>query len=715
MNLRLFKGLMVTVIAVMYACSGGGSSTQPELYLYVFGEVQEGEGRLLDGEVAHFNRTGGYIKVIIGNLGDAELVLENIEVSSLNDSMKIQPDPANLTFPKVVQPGEIDEVDSSPLVLQVYFNPSGEPDETVTTLSITTNDSHNGTGVYTFTLAPDEPAPEMLVSPSNYAFLNATQISPDSATFTLKNVGDAQMAIARVFLEKLTSETGFEIISPVPSRDMILEVQNSGMGGSSTDVKVQYRPVQVGGDTNNLVVWWGSKVDTDVQCATGGETCAESEKLCGNVTGVCPYTCINGLCACTDDDECRAAFCADPENCDMICLTGVCRNPQETKVALSGESLPGQLQVDFGDELITGCVDFTKVIIEGQSCTKIVNLTNAVVANGGQGGHVLVYKPTVEIEDDVDNPYSIVWYPYSSFDYQVDANGCVYDIVGTPISENSTVLSLSANTAYVAVTYTAPGAKGVNGNMLVNYSSPFSGTESVGLCGGVKKGHLDLAPPNDSKIVIYANPGEKKEKSFVIMNTGNEVLEINSITISKVWAEDPDPSAFQLIDAPTGTYNLNPAQLLPIGVEFDASSEQSPENIIVTIEYNNPILSEKSAQIYNVMRDIDFEGIELPVANPGTSDTYKDAMVGQTIVLDASASTPGSYEIPVNSGYTWFIYSKPPYSKVFTNQGGGPAKISVIPDVAGRYEFRLVVFSVDTQSSKAYFSDEVGVTIEVSN
>ena len=39
--------------------------------------------------------------------------------------------------------------------------------------------------------------------------------------------------------------------------------------------------------------------------------------------------------------------------------------------------------------------------------------------------------------------------------------------------------------------------------------------------------------------------------------------------------------------------------------------------------------------------------------------------------------------------------------------------VTVIPDVAGSYEFRLVVYSYDTDSRLSFFSDEASVTVTV--
>jgi hypothetical protein len=108
-----------------------------------------------------------------------------------------------------------------------------------------------------------------------------------------------------------------------------------------------------------------------------------------------------------------------------------------------------------------------------------------------------------------------------------------------------------------------------------------------------------------------------------------------------------------------------------------------------------------------------FEGVDLPVADPGKTSDYAGAKVGQNLILDGSNSVDGTFLIVDNGGYSWFVSAKPAASKLFFYPGPGGAMVNVIPDVAGEYEFRLVVFSYDAQNNMPYYSHEGVVKINV--
>jgi len=142
-------------------------------------------------------------------------------------------------------------------------------------------------------------------------------------------------------------------------------------------------------------------------------------------------------------------------------------------IVVRGETQEGQISITYGDQ-VAGCMDFQQTITPGSMCTKVVN-----VANVGSG-IVNVKKPLIE-QDNTD-AYTVEW--YESGGMQVgDGNGCGA-FEGTPI--NGPLYGLASQRSLdVAVTYTAPGAQGVNGILVLNYASPTEGKEEIPLCGGL--------------------------------------------------------------------------------------------------------------------------------------------------------------------------------------------------------------------------------------
>jgi hypothetical protein len=277
----------------------------------------------------------------------------------------------------------------------------------------------------------------------------------------------------------------------------------------------------------------------------------------------------------------------------------------------------------------------------------------------------------------------------------------------------------------VAVTYTAPGAKAANGELVVSYSSPYAGEQVVPLCGGFKKGELAVAPPpGASNVVMFAmEPTNKATKTVVLMNKGNAVLELKGVSASPVNV-GIDPEGFAILNPPTGAaLQMEPGALLPLTVEFDGNvieitdpDESGPVvlNGLLYVDYVDPIVGGDARSTSNLIGWANVKDVTLPVADPGTPADYAGAKVGESFVLDGSRSTGGTFTIP-NVGYTWFVSAKPLDSKVFLNPGPGASKVSVIPDVAGTYEFRLVVYSYDPApiGGMSYFSDEVAVSVTV--
>jgi len=371
----------------------------------------------------------------------------------------------------------------------------------------------------------------------------------------------------------------------------------------------------------------------------------------------------------------------------------------DLSIVVRGETQAGQLSVTYADQA-TGCMDFTKTTDPGDTCTRVVNLANV------GDGVVTISKPVVE--QGVDTAYAVEWYEQGGS--QVDDGAGCGEFQGTPILGPLSGLA-SQRSLDIGVTYTAPGAKGVNGMLVINYQNPKQGTEEIPLCGGAPKGKIDLAPQAGSQVMFYALEGETKQKTVVIMNKGNGDITIRGVEIEKAYP-DLDPDAFFIKDAVPPDTVLSAWDLLPITVEFTTDYEAMYLNATFIVTYEDPTTGVDEVITAPLKGTKDFEGVELPTADPGTTEDYADAIAGNAFILDGSGSTSGTFPIFEN-GYTWFVSGKPLDSNVFLNKTGASHQVSIIPDVAGDYEFRLVVFSQDEENSLFYFSDEASVVVVV--
>lgn len=364
----------------------------------------------------------------------------------------------------------------------------------------------------------------------------------------------------------------------------------------------------------------------------------------------------------------------------------------------------GDIRLTYPDQTVgLGCLDFSKVTEVGQRCTKVV--TVQVV---GQG-QVSMKKPTV---DPKGGPYEVQWYQAGG-SQEDDAMGCgAYQ--GTPLPDEPAVLNPMRPSLDVAVTYTAPGAKGVNGTLLIEYTtaSTVSGQKEVPLCGGVAKGEMDVAPPFGYSLMFFAPEGETARKTVVIANKGNGPLTIRKVEVIKDYPT-VDPDAFFVLNPPPANHQIPAYGLLPLEVEFRTDYEQPRVRAGLRITYRDPLTDSDQPWEVQMEGRKDFEGITLPTANPGTPSDYAGAKVGQALTLDGSKSQGGTYALPsTKNGFRWFLIEKPVNSRLFLNIGDTGPQVMVTPDVAGAYRFGLVVYAGDNTTGY-FFSQEASVIVQV--
>ncbi len=363
------------------------------------------------------------------------------------------------------------------------------------------------------------------------------------------------------------------------------------------------------------------------------------------------------------------------------------------------------IRVSYPDQAVGfGCVDFSQVVEEGETCTKVVTVQ---VIGGGQ---VSVKKPTVT---PAGGPYAVQWYQAGGSQVD-DGTGCgAYQ--GTPLGDEPAVLNAMRPSLDVAVTYTAPGAKGVNGTLTIEYTTASSvpGQKEVQLCGGVAKGEIDVAPPMGYSLMFFAPEGETRRKTVVVANKGNGPLTIRKVEVAKDYPAT-DPEAFTVTNPPQADFQIPAWGLLPLVIEFGTDYEQPKVSANLVITYRDPLTDSDTTASVRMEGRKDFEGITLPTADPGAPGDYAGAKAGQPLTLDGSGSQGGTYALAStgNNGYRWFLIAKPAGSRLFLNVADTGPKVPVTPDVAGDYTFGLVVYAGDTTTGY-FFSDEATLTVSV--
>ena len=382
------------------------------------------------------------------------------------------------------------------------------------------------------------------------------------------------------------------------------------------------------------------------------------------------------------------------ENVITIRWSRVGGDIEELGIPVAGETQSGTLSITYSDQ-VKGYVDFSEQITTGAKCSKVINIMN-------QGpGPVQLKKPNI-IQPSGSTAYAVKWYQGGGT--QAAACGAY---LGTEILGSQFGLS-NQRAVDVVVEYTAPTPVGVNGTVEITYNNPNAAKMLIPLVGGSPKGEFELAPAN-TKLAFYKLSGEEI-KTGVIVNRGTGALTIKSVTVAKAY--QPDPDAFSLVTSIPENTEIAPWSLLPFEVKFTTAYDATVVNASVEITYVDPLTSGDATATLFLEGHKEFEDILPPTADAGSAADYTGAKVGETIHLDGSGSTAGSYDI-WTTGYLWFLSEKPAGSKGILNLSGSGPQADFVPDVSGAYTFKMHVFSINSETSIAYFSNEASVTVQV--
>jgi hypothetical protein len=381
------------------------------------------------------------------------------------------------------------------------------------------------------------------------------------------------------------------------------------------------------------------------------------------------------------------------------------------EVPVRGEVQMGEVAITHEDMNITGYLDFSGIVEADATCTKLVEVEvsngfariKKPVVSGGQGAYVAQWFKAGGSQAEKCAPYQ-----------------------GTEIPSTNDYYSLSPfePTLYVAVTYTAPGGKGVDASLVISYEAKDSRSVEILMKGGTPKGIFEIAGAmNRLNVAFSVKKGGSQDRTVVVSNLGNGKLMVGNALIQKNYNIDPD--AFEVVQPPLWPQEIEPFGLLPLTVRFSSANmgEMRQLGAQLLIQYQDPENGQNAQAKVTLSGEIVDDNIVLPVADPGSPSDYPSLKAGDYVTLDGSKSTGGTYPIPL-TGYFWFVKSKPSlsppnggppvYSRIFIETAGVEQKFPVkMPlDLPGDYEFGFFVVAGDN-SAGWFYSDEATLTLTV--
>ena len=268
----------------------------------------------------------------------------------------------------------------------------------------------------------------------------------------------------------------------------------------------------------------------------------------------------------------------------------------------------------------------------------------------------------------------------------------------------------SEQTVEIVVTYNADVfLAGMNGLLVLNYSTPNKGDYTLNLFGGDSKPLFDAAP-NNYQLHYNTNGNEAKTLNAMLYNNGNGPMTITEIKVRGEWS---DESSDFVLAAPelAGGAELAPYSMLAVPIQYqyisgDVGGDGNPASIgFLEIHYPESV----EPETFQLHGHPDLT-VTPPVATPVVDGSV---IAGNPVTLDGNQSTPSPdaeiYE------FIWYLSKKPDGSKVKLNTRKEAAidagRVSFIPDQSGSYEVSLIVYNV--VGAAAIFSDPAVLTVTV--
>lgn len=268
-------------------------------------------------------------------------------------------------------------------------------------------------------------------------------------------------------------------------------------------------------------------------------------------------------------------------------------------------------------------------------------------------------------------------------------------------------------TLRLEVTFDPPndGTETANGQLLIPYESPDPGEISIDLFSGEPKSKMVLAPSTGNLYVTGdVASGETGTRRVVVYNEGNGPLEIIAAATKAPFG---DSVVFQLASA-FQPLSVPPNGIAFIDVTYDLSKLGSSTAVVaehLELTYFDDFTGANEIKTFALIAG-GAGGRELPVGSLGQAADYAGHEVGDTVTLNAGASTFGAGTFDATQKpYVFYLTAKPAGSSArLSTQSAGPSA-SFVPDLAGSYTVELLVFAM--ANDDLLYSTPVSVTFTV--
>jgi len=249
-----------------------------------------------------------------------------------------------------------------------------------------------------------------------------------------------------------------------------------------------------------------------------------------------------------------------------------------------------------------------------------------------------------------------------------------------------------------------------NGTLCIRYDTPIAGAQNA--CFSLiaaSQCELSISPGNSQLQFNSSSPADIKEKPVVLVNSGSAPCPITHVNIASYSCEFAGVSEdFSLKDIIPGDTEVPAFSLFPLWVQYSPHSEEP--KAYLCIQYEDAIAGSVEASV--TLNGSKEQDCAIPVADPGDSPHYANAVTGQSVTLNGCLSKAGECGKAVyENGHIWYLLSKPEGSTANLDVEGG-CITTFTPDKAGSYEVVLSVYTAPP--SPFYHSELATVTVTAS-
>ena len=243
----------------------------------------------------------------------------------------------------------------------------------------------------------------------------------------------------------------------------------------------------------------------------------------------------------------------------------------------------------------------------------------------------------------------------------------------------------AGNTETVSVTLTPVDDSVVRAELVITAANdPDESVTRVDIYGGDPAPEMDVEPSQLNFPEVATGTTESLE--FIIFNNGRATLNITSgdFTINPGAPDNPEFAVSPALAAQT----IAPGGRLPVTVTYSR-----PESDLAGLDHAIiQILSDALAPNNDFLFNIFADHGEMALPPTGIINVTPDEpyVVGETISLDASASTPPDDGELIANPYSWALAEVPDGSEADLSSDY-ESTVTLIPDVAGTYKVLLTV------------------------